>query len=133
VEDYDAAYDPGLEMTLGHTWKDTYLFYEDGVYKEYGATEITEEAFLAYQNAQALKDKIEAELRQSDTVSMEYSYFRRRNGIIHIQCDVQNNFGSIDYGYYTVRLEGNVLEVGPGAYHPGRMREGGFSWLETVY
>ncbi len=39
------------------TWKDTYLFYGGNTYKEYGATRITEETFLSYQNAQALKDK----------------------------------------------------------------------------
>jgi len=133
VEDYDGMYEPGDGVMKTHTWMDTYLFYDDGTYKEYGATRITEEEFLIYQNAQALKDKIEAELKQPDTVSMEYSYFRRRNGIIHIQCDVEADSGVIRFGYYTVRYKDNILEEEPGTYNPGRMWEGGFSWLETVY
>ncbi len=133
VEDYDSMLDPGDDgIMLGHTWKDTYLFYEDGVYKEYGATVITEAEFLAYQNAQTLKDKIEEELREEDTVSMEFLYFKRSNGIMHIQCNVENEFGGISYGYYTVRYEGNVLEKEPGVYNSGRMYPF-FSDFEKVY
>lgn len=137
VEDYDSMFDPfepeddSDGIMLGHTWKDTYLFYEDGVYKEYGATEITEETFLAYQNAQTLKDQIEEELRE-ENASLQYSYFRRSNGIMHIQCDVKNEFGGISYGYYTVRYEGNVLEKEPGVYNSGRMFSS-FSNFEKVY
>lgn len=138
VEDYDSMFDPfepeddSDGVMLGHTWKDTYLFYEDGVYKEYGATEITEETFLTYQNAQMLKEQIEEELREENNVSLEYSYFKRSNGIMHIQCDVKNEFGGISYGYYTVRYEGNVLEKEPGVYNPGRMFSS-FSNFEKVY
>ncbi len=140
VEDYDGMYEPNGDddgiMTM-HTWKDTYLYYEDGVYKEYGAVEMTETEFLSYQNAQLLKDKIEEELRQPDTVSMEYSYFRRKNGIIHIQCDVQADSGVIRFGYYTVRYQDKVLEDELGNYNPGRLF-GSFVWgpdngIETVY
>lgn len=138
VEDYDSMFDPNdLDddsdgIMLGHTWKDTYLFFEDGVYKEYGATKITEEMFLTYQNAQTIKDQIEEKLREENTVSMEYSYFRRSNGIMHIQCNVKNEFGGISYGYYTVRFEGNVLEKDLGVYNSGQMYSF-FSNFEKVY
>ncbi len=141
VVKYDGEESPDGGMST-RTWKDTYLFYDGDTYKEYGATKITEETFLTYQNAQTLKDKMEEELRQPDTVSMEYSYFKRRNGIIHIQCDVQTDSGVIKYGYYTVRYEGNVLEEELGEYNPGQMWESlaGGSWpgfwsdgIEVVY
>ncbi len=65
VEDYDGMYEPyddgGGAMML-HTWKDSYLYYEDGAYKEYGAARITETEFVSYQHAQTLKEIIEEEL-----------------------------------------------------------------------
>ena len=130
VEAYDGMYDPDFGMNT-HTWKDTYLFFDGSTYKEYGATKITEEEYLTYRNAQAVKDKIDRELRKSDTVSLEYSYYIRKNGIIHIQCDVHDGEG-IQYGYYTVRYEGNELDENPGEYNPGQM-ETSFSDLEVVY
>ncbi len=54
------------------------------------------------------------------------------DGIMHIQCDVKNEFGGISYGYYTVRYEGNVLEKEPGVYNSGRMFSS-FSNFEKVY
>ena len=141
VVKYDGEESPEWGMSA-RTWKDTYLFYDGDAYKEYGATRISEETFLTYQNAQTLKDKIEEELRQPDTVSMEYSYFKRKNGIMHIQCDVQADSGVIRFGYYTVRYEGNELEEELGEYNPGQMWESlvGGSWpgfwsdgIEVVY
>lgn len=138
VESYNAMYEPaddGEGIWLGHTWNDTYLFYEDGVYKEYGASEIAEEEFMTYENAQGLKEQIEKELKQPDTTKMEYFYFKRNNGILHIQCNVENEFGTITYGYYTVRYQDNTLEEKPGEYNPGQMSPS-LLWgdnLETVY
>ena len=54
------------------------------------------------------------------------------DGIMHIQCDVKNEFGGISYGYYTVRYEGDVLEKELGGYNPGRMYSF-FSNFEKVY
>jgi len=53
-----------------------------------------------------------------------------------ISCLIDDN-----YGYVWMTGEGDILldvedydvAYAPGTYHPGRMREGGFSWLETVY
>lgn len=87
-------------------------------------------------NAQGLKDQIEKELKQPDTTKMEYFYFRRNNGIIHIQCNVENEYGTITYGYYTVRYQEHTLERESGECTPGRMSPS-LLWdgddIETVY
>lgn len=121
IEDYDGIYDPDYGMTT-HTWKDTYLFYDGSTYQEYEAAEMTEKAFLSCQNAQAVKDEIDRAWDQPDVLSLEYAYYLRDNGILHIQCDVQYASGEIQYGYYTVRYEDDVLDKEFGEYNPGQMR-----------
>lgn len=132
VESYDGMYDPDLECTIMHTWNDTYLFFDGNEYKEYGATEISSDEFFSYNNAQELYDLSKAELWQEDTVSIEYTYYRRSNGIIHIQCDVYNSAGYILYGYYTVRYTDKNLSNELGTYTNGQMYPY-FSNLEVVY
>lgn len=132
VEAYDGMYDPSIGAMILHTWKNTYLFFDGNTYKEYGATEISEQEFLDYQNSQELKDQIEGELRQSNTTSLEFSYFKRKNGIMHIQCNVYSDSGEIQYGYYTIRYNGNQLNKDLGEYNPGQMAYS-FSDLKVVY
>lgn len=132
VEAYDGMYDPSIGAMILHTWKNTYLFFDGNTYKEYGATEISEQEFLDYQNSQELKDQIEGELRQSNTTSLEFSYFKRKNGIMHIQCNVYSDSGEIQYGYYTIRYNGNQLNKDLGEYNSGQMASS-FSDLKVVY
>ena len=132
VEAYDAMYDAGVGYMIGHTWKDTYLYYDGEVYREYGATRLTEDEFLQYGNAELLKDMIAGQLTQDDTEKLEYFYFVRKNNILHIQCNVYNSYGSVNYGYYTVRLSGNVLDEQLGEYTAGGMASY-FSDLEVTY
>ena len=132
VESYDGLYDPVIDAESVHTWKDTYLFYDGSQYKEYGATEISEKEFMEYQNAQEIKDTIEKELWQSNISFLDFSYFRRKNGILHIQCNAYNDLGEIWYGYYTARYVGSELSVDIGEYNPGQMASS-FSDLEIVY
>lgn len=132
VEDYDSMYDSASGILVGHTWKDTYLFYDKNTYKEYGAVQISEEEYAQYKNAQLIRNKIAYDLNQPDTVSLQYSYFVRANGIMHIQCDVYDRYGDIYYGYYTVRYENNVLDKELGQYHDGCMAPA-FSNLEVVF
>lgn len=132
VEAYDGMYDPSIGELSLHTWKDTYLFFDGDTYKEYGASEISEQEFLEYQNSQEIRNKIESELWQSNTTSLEFTYFKRKNGIIHIQCNVYGDSGEIQYGYYTVRYEGNKLNTNLGEYTSGQMAAS-FSDLEVVY
>lgn len=132
VEAYDGMYDPSIGAMILHTWKNTYLFFDGNTYKEYGATEISEQEFLDYQNSQELKDQIEGELRQLNTTSLELSYFKRKNGIMHIQCNVYSDSGEIQYGYYTIRYNGNQLNKDLGEYNSGQIAYS-FSDLKVVY
>lgn len=131
VDAYDAAYDTSFGET-GHTWKDTYLYFDGKGYKEYGAADISEEEYLAYENAREIKAQIEQEINPSKEGRIEYRYFRRSNGIIHIQCDVHWDNGSIDYQYYTVRFEENALYGETGVMNSGRMTNF-FSDLDVTY
>ena len=131
VEAYDGMYDPGFGMCC-HTWKDTYLYFDGKNYKEYGATKITEAEYLSYENAQAIKDAIENELRQPDTAELEYIYFRRKNNVLHIQCNVYSDSGRITYGHYTVTITDNTLDEELGQYNWGSMGTH-FSNLEVTY
>lgn len=130
IEAYDGMYEPDFGMST-HTWKDTYLYFDGTTYKEYGAAEITETEFLDYKNSQKLKDIIAGELTQSDTTKLEYSYFIRQNRILHIQCNVYSSSGAIQYGYYTVRASGDVLEEQPGEYRYGQMAPSFSDWDVT--
>ena len=115
IETYDGIYEKTDDIWIMHTWKDTYLYYEDGKYKEYGALRISEEEFLKYDNAQELLDEIEKENQGEDVVEIRHSYFIRENGIVHIQCEVEEydaeyNNESITYFHYTLRENGNRLD-----------------------
>lgn len=129
VEDYDACYDVASELFMGHTWKDTYLYYEDGCYKEYGAIPLSEAQFLQYENAAKILSDIRNE---SGSDEILFSYFLRENGIVHIQCECTTEYGSIDYFYYTLRAEGNRLTGSIDSKNDGRMGTS-FSWLEVTY
>lgn len=131
VEAYDGIYDPEIDGMIQHTWKDTYLFFDGKEYKEYGAAQVSEETFLSYQNAWEIRAEIETKLRQPDTASLEFTYFRRNNGIFHIQCDVHKDSGEIRYGYYTVRYQDGTLSTPLGEYRSGQMAPH-FSGLEVV-
>lgn len=128
MEGYDGIYDPDTDHTYSHTWIDTYLCFDGESYKEYIAYEITEAEYSEFINAQEIKDRIADKLTESDTIELEYKYFKRNNNILHIQCNVHQSSGTIYYGYYTVRYSGNMLDeqfVIPDnqtdEYNPGQM------------
>lgn len=130
VEDYDASYDIASECFIGHTWKDTYLYYADGCYREYGAAILSEEQFLRYDNAAEILSDIRRE-NNSDEIGFS-AFFLRENGIVHIQCEHTTEYGSADYFYYTLRLEDNRLNGGLENKNDGCMGTS-FSWLEVTY
>lgn len=132
VEAYDGMYDPDIDGMILHTWKNTYLYFDGETYKEYGAKEIAENEYLSYKNSQNIKDMIANELKQSDTTKLEYSYYVRKNNVLHIQCNVYSNSGTIQYGYYTVRISGNSLDEQLGEYTMGQMKPS-FSDLDVTY
>ena len=132
VEAYDGMYDPDIDGMILHTWKNTYLYFDGETYKEYGAKEIAENEYLSYKNSQNIKDMIANELKQSDATKLEYSYYVRKNNVLHIQCNVYSNSGTIQYGYYTVRISGNSLDEQLGEYTMGQMKPS-FSDLDVTY
>lgn len=132
VEAYDSIYDTSVGDLIGHSWKDTYLYFDGSSYKEYGAAKISEDEFLSYENAQTLKDRITESLAQTGIENLEFSYFLRKNGILHVQCTSYEKSGMIQYGYYTIRSIGHTLDSQPGKYHPGQMAAS-FSDLEAVF
>ena len=133
VESYDGAYEAAADLMLLHTVKDTYLFFDGETYKEYGGTELTEEEFSRFKNADDLKAAIEHDLRFDDYDRLEYRYFLRSNGILQVQCDLHDAAGNISFGYYTVRWKGDELEFSPlGDREPGQMAAN-LSALDVVY
>lgn len=110
VEVYDGVYENALDIWTTHTWTDTYLYYEDGKYKEYGAATLSEDDFLKFDNAQELLAEIEKENRNENVLEIHYSYFIRENGIVHIQCELeQEEF--IEYFHYTYHVNENHLDI----------------------
>lgn len=129
VEAYDAMYDKTDDLWLGHTWTDTYLYYEDGEYKEYGAAMLPEEEFLEYDNAEELIGAIERENRTEDTIEIRYTYYIRENSILHIQCEDESD-DYIEYYHYTLRIRGNRLD-GELSKNSGIISYS-LSWLDNV-
>ena len=132
VEAYDGMYDASLDMMILHTWKDTFLYFDGTCYNQYGAAEISESAYLQYENAIEIRKTMDAVLTTSDTERIEYLYFVRENGIMHIQCNVYHSSGSIDYGYYTLRYSESTIEQELGERNSGQM-SASFSNLNVTY
>ena len=109
VEAYNGEYDKIYDIWMTHTWTDTYLYYEDGKYKEYGAAILSENNFLKYDNAQELLDEIEKENRNEDVLEIRYSYYIRENGIVYIQCELEEE-EFIEYFHYKYRENENHLD-----------------------
>lgn len=131
VEAYDGMYDPDTGGMCMHTWKDTYLYFDGKTYREYGAKKITETEYLTYKNAQDIKDAAAKELTQSDTAKLEYFYYIRKNNILHMQCNVYSSSGAVQYGYYTFRFSGDVLDGQSGEYTVGQMAPSFSDWEVT--
>ena len=129
VEFYDGEYDKINEIWSTHTWMDTYLYYEDGKYKEYGAAMLSEKEFSKYDNAQEVLDEIKEENRNENVFEMRYSYFIRENGIVLVQCEEEHE-EFIEYYHYIYRENGNHLDIemtkNYGIMYPS------LSWLDEV-
>lgn len=113
IEEYDKEYNITNDKLTGFTHKDTYLYYDDGKYKEYGAAELSEEDFLKYDNARELIDVIKEAFWEEWTAEIRFSYFIRENGIVHIQCEAEHASPTtqwIDYFYFTLRENGEHLD-----------------------
>ena len=100
------VYKPTFEMT-GRTWRYSYLTYdeESQQYKEYVANEITEEEFLTYEGATECLDGIRNTYAGYE---VKYTFFKRNNGIMHVQCEYENE-EYIFFDNYTVHYEDNII------------------------
>lgn len=130
---HDACYDPAVEGLIGLGEKQSYLFYQDGAYGEYGATELSREEFSALQNAPELMASIEHELRFEDAERMDFRYFLRANGILQIQCALYDAYGGVEYGFFTARCQdGTADPTLIGRFVNGQL-ESSLTTLEAVY
>lgn len=135
IEAYDGMYDPDIDDTILHTWKDTYLYYDGTAYKQYGAKELSEKEFLKFENAEAILTSIRTEhtpYSLENTERLEFSYFQRSNGILHIQCAQYETDGYIYYYYYTMRYEDNRILADFADCQDGQMGEQ-FTNIEATY
>lgn len=129
----NAFYDTAVGGTIGLGETQSYLFYRDGTYGEYGAVELTEEEFNALQGAQDLMAGIEHALRFKDAERMECRYFLRANGILQVQCDLHAAEGGVEYGFFTARCQdGAVDPASMGSFVNGQL-ESPLTSLEVVY
>ncbi len=133
VEDYDGMYDPDMQMYLTHTWKRTYLTYDktQKTYKEYTAKQISEEEFLKLKNAKECLETIRAEHTKENTKEIQFSFFIRKNGILHVQCNEYDTAGFIYYSHYTMQYQDDTILDTPGEQNDGQMFER-FSQFEAV-
>lgn len=132
VEAYDGMYDAAIDAYILHTWKDTYLYYDDNTYNEYGARLIAEAEFLGFGNAAGVMSQITAEQEKADVAGVSYAYYVRSNGIAHIQCEAFLNSGDIVYGYYTVRYADGIITADAPVFYEGQMAPY-FSSLHVTY
>lgn len=84
------------DSTIGNTTgsstsKDTYIYYDNGAYKEYGAMLIQEAEFLNFENAKEINDKVALKMlsilsdNNLEAGQFVYKYYIRKNGIMHIE------------------------------------------------
>ena len=135
IEAYDAFYDAEYDFFIWHSWKDTYLYYDGYTYKQFGATPITEEEFLQFENAAEILASIRGGntyYNMDDKVKLELSYWIRKNGILHIQCAQYDSDGDIYFSYYTMRYQDNVITVDYEDCREGQMAES-LSTIEATY
>lgn len=108
----------------GRIWQRYYLYwdYNKQSYQNYDIKEITEEEFLSYENAQTVRDEVEAAIKEDSKQSLhsvdlnvgnhiDYSYYKCDNGIIYVNYVITTD-SDILY-YYSIFMERNgsvVLE-----------------------
>lgn len=111
----------------GRIWQRYYLYWDSDSqsYQSYDGREISEAEFLSYENAQAVRDEVEAAIiedsRQSlsktdlnDGSHFEYNYIKCDNGIIYVNYVITID-SEILY-YYSILMEKNgkvVMEERP--------------------
>ena len=121
----------------GRIWQRYYLYWDHDKqsYRNYGIKEITEEEFLSYENAQTVRDEVEAAIKEDSRQSLnsvdlnvgshfDHNYFKCDNGIIYVNYIITTD-QDILY-YYAILMERNgtvVLDERPhyNVYEKGYM------------
>ena len=139
IESYDGYYDKKIDGFYLHTWKESYLYFDGTKYKEYGAKEISENDFLKFVNSVDIKNDIKNKLLSDkgnylyeEIKKIDFKYYIRKNGILHIQSNIYYFSGSINYGYYTLHYKDKVIDYNIGERNNGMM-DSRFSNLEVIY
>lgn len=106
VQAYDASFDPSVG-TLGHTWKNTYIFFDGKKYCEYIAKEYHDLDFSEYNGLEKHISKIKGNIEDL----MIENYYIRDNGIIQIQCSTPDKslYNGRNFFYYTAKHNNGIV------------------------
>lgn len=102
----------------GRIWQRYYLYWDSAKqsYECYEAKEISEEEFLSYENAQAVRDEVAASIKEDINQSsdkkdwineshFEYDYLKCDNGIIYVNYVITIDSNTLYY--YSILMEKN--------------------------
>ncbi len=129
---YDIFFDKESGLTVGHSWKDYWLYNDETGIHEYGATEISEKEFRHYSGSKEIIELIKEKVGEEWVISWSQQFLRRQNGIINVNISLEDE-KSIQYINLTVRLKGNQVsvaeDVGDGCWNDGTYKE---AWNEEI-
>ena len=107
---YDSFFNKESELTMGHSWKDYWLYYDETGFHEYGATEISEEEFNQYSGSKKITKLIQEKVGEEKVTNWTCQFLRRQNGIININVRLEDEI-SIRYVNITVRVKNNKVRI----------------------
>lgn len=129
---YDIQYWAEEDMTLGHSRKPYYFYYDgDGKFQEYTAEELTPEEVAGLAGGQAVLDSLTAKY---GVPPEDFQYLLRANGFLHVNIAVQDE-GGLTFSYETWKLMGGqyaLAEQGDGFYLRGLTVEGGEDYRQRM-
>ena len=134
-EAYDYTVSFGDGFGIGHTFKDTYIYYvaSEHKYKEYGGLKLSYEDFLKFDNAIEIHCKIIEKL-SNDNINSKIdfvNFFVRENGVCHIQYTITDDYG-VTNRYFTYEYNGKVINPNQ-IENNGGIMSSYFSSLEVTY
>lgn len=84
----------------------TYLCYEGGSYKEFGISELSEDNFMQYDNAEEVLTNIRTEL---GTDNIRFTFYAQQFYNIRIQCETTSESGEARFCHFTLSPSNNEL------------------------
>lgn len=107
---YDAAYYKDMDMTIGHTWKKYYFYFDGSSFKEYGGIDITIDDLSKIPKGEKIIDEVYKHSYNIDSI------FYRSNKLININISKKST-GSIGYKNITLRYMNKKWKiVSPNVY-----------------